>query len=175
MVATCVRWQATGVPAPTPLDWCPGAASRAAPGPPGPGCSLLATPHRAEPSLPIKCLSLLLAIPRGQRIWQAVGCIIAVPVNVLVEAGQPSTPWAVSWKLEPQAHQQCPIIDCPCEVLKMVGVVHIQQGQGIWHALLLRPMLLLSASQCREAQNFVGYYELFVHASLLLHLVKHVK
>ena len=57
----------------------------------------------------------------------------------------------------------------------MVSIIHIQQGQGIRHALLLGPMLLLGASQHGEAQNFIGYYELLVHALLLLHLVKHVK
>ena len=62
-----VRWQAVGVPAPPPpLGQCLGVASRAAPRPPpGPGCSPLATPRRAEPSLSTKCLSPLLAIPRG--------------------------------------------------------------------------------------------------------------
>ena len=129
-----------GVLTPTPLGWCLGVASRAAPGPPaGPVCSPLATLHRAKPSLLTKHLSLLLAIPRGQCIWRAVGCVITAPVNVLVEASQHSTPWAVSWKLGLQAHQQCLIIDCPHEVLKMVGIVHIPQGQGIRHTLLLRP------------------------------------
>ena len=97
------------------------------------------------------------------------------PVNVLVEASQHSTPLAVSWKLGLHAHQQCPIIDCPCKAFEMVGIIHIQQGQGIRHTLLLRPMLLLGALQHGEAQNFVGYYELLIHASLPLHLVKHIK
>ena len=97
------------------------------------------------------------------------------PVNVLVEAGQHSTPLAVSWKLRPSTHQQCPIINCPREAFEMAGVVHIQQGQGIRHALLLKPMPLLSASQCGEAQNFVGYNELLIHASLPVHLVKYIK
>ena len=73
------------------------------------------------------------------------------PCKCVVEASQHGTPWVVSWKLRPQAHQQCPIIDCPCEAFKMAGVIYIQQGQGIWHALLLEPMLLLGAQQCREA------------------------
>ena len=97
------------------------------------------------------------------------------PVNVLVEAHQHSTPLVVSWKLRPPAHLQCPIIDCPYEAFEMAGIIHIQQGQGIRYALLLVPMPPLSASQRGEAQYFVGYNELLVHASLPLHLIKCVK
>ena len=75
----------------------------------------------------------------------------------------------------PSTHQQCPIIDCPCEVLEMAGVIHIQQGQGIRHARPLHPMLLLSASQCREAQNLISYNNLLIHAPLSLYLVEDIE
>ena len=108
---------------------------RAAPGsPPGPGCSPLATPHGAEPASSMQHLNPLLAVPGGQRVQWAMGCILAALVDVPVQAGQHRTPQVVPWKFRSPAPQQCPIIDCPCEVLKMVGVIHIQQGQGIWHA-----------------------------------------
>ena len=161
---------------PIPLGQCLGVVSRAAPGsPPGSGCSPLATPHGAEPAPSMQHLNPLLAVPGGQCVWRAMGRILTAPVDVLVQASQHCTPWVVPWKFGPPTHQQCPIVDCPHEVLKMVGIVHIQEGQGIWHAHPLHPMLLLSASQCREAQNLLSHNDLLICASLLLHLVEHVK
>ena len=57
----------------------------------------------------------------------------------------------------------------------MVGIVHVQQGQGIWDAGPLQPVLPLSASQGREAQNLISYYNLFIQAPLPLDLVKYVE
>ena len=101
-----------------------------------------------------------------------MGHILTAPVDVLEQAGQHHTPGAASWKFRPPTYQQCPIVDCPCEVLEMVGVVHIQQGQGIWHAHPLQPMLPLGASQHREAQNLISYHDLFIQAPLPLHLIE---
>ena len=131
--------------------------------------------HGAEPAFLTQCLNPLLAVPGGQRVWRAMGCVLAAPVDVLVQAGQHRTPWAVFWKLELLIHQQCPIIYHPCKMFEMMGIVHVQQRQGIRYALLLVPMLPLSALQCGEAQNFVSYNDLLIHASLLLHLVKYLK
>ena len=165
-----------GVSTPIPVGQCLGVALRAAPGsPPGPGCSSLATPCGAEPAFSTQCLNPLLAVPGGQRVWWAMGHILPAPVDVPVQASQHHTPWAVFWKFWLLTHQQCPIIDCPHEVLKMAGIIHIQQEQGIQHAHPLQSMPPLSASQCREAQNFISYNDLLVHASLPLHLVKYVK
>ena len=170
------RGQAAGVSAPIPMGRYLGVVSRAAPGsPPGPGCSLLATPCQAEPAFLMQHLNPLLAVPGGQHVWWAMGHIIMAPVDVPVQASQHCPPWVVSWKLGPLAYLQCPIIDCPCKVLEMAAVIHIQQGQGIWQALLLQPMPPLSTMQCREAQNFIGYNDRLVHASLPLHLVKHIE
>ena len=57
----------------------------------------------------------------------------------------------------------------------MAGVIHVQQGQGIWHAHPLHPMLLLSASQHREVQNLVSYHNLFIQAPLPLHLIEDIE
>ena len=156
-----------GASIPIPLGQCLGVVSRAAPGsPPGPGCSLLATPHGAQPAFSMQHLNPLLAVPRGQRVWWAMGHILMAPVDVPVQAGQHRTPWVASWKFWLPTHQQCPIIDCPHKVLEVAGVIYIQQGQGIWHAHPLCPMLLLSASQCGEAQNLVSDDDLLVHTPL---------
>ena len=128
-----------------------------------PACLLYAVPQPSPDS------------PRRPACTAAIGCVLTAPVDVLVQAGQHRTPWAVPWKFRPPSHQQCPIIVCPCKVLEMAGVIHVQQGQGIRHARPLHPMLPLGASQCREAQNLVSHNDLLVHASLPLHLVKHVK
>ena len=134
----CGMGQAVGVSAPIPMGRCLGVALRAAPGsPPGPGCSLLAIPCQAEPAFLMQHLNPLLAVPGGQRVWWAMGHILTAPVDVPVQAGQHRTPRAVSSKLGPLAYLQCPIVDCPWEVLKMAAIIHIQQGQGIWQALLL--------------------------------------
>ena len=82
-------------------------------------------------------------------MWRAMGCIIAAPVDMLLQASQHRTPRAVSWKFGSPAHQQCTIIDCPCEVLEMADVIPIQQGQGIGHASLLHPVPSLSTLLCR--------------------------
>ena len=84
-------------------------------------------------------------------MWWAMGHIIAAPVDMLVQASQHCSPRAVSWKFRPPAHQQRAIVDCPHEVLKMVSIVHVQQGQGIRHAGLLHPVLSLGALLCGEA------------------------
>ena len=97
------------------------------------------------------------------------------PLDVLVQAGQHHTPGAASWKFRLPTYQQCPIIDCPHEVLQMAGVIHIQQGQGIWHVHPLQPMLSLGASQHGEAQNLISYHDLFIQASLLLHLIEDIE
>ena len=165
-----------GVSTPIPLGQCLGVALGAAPGStPGPGCSLLVTLHGAEPALLMQCLNPLLAVAGGQRVLRATGHVLAAPVDVLVQASQHHIPQAVSWKLRPLAHQQYPIINHPCEAFEMTGIVHVQQRQDIRYALLLIPMPLLGASQHGEAQNFVGYNELLIHASLPLHLVKYIK
>ena len=165
-----------GASIPIPLGRCLGVASRAAPGsPPGPGCSLLTTPCGAESASPSQCLNSLLAVPGGRHVQQAMGHILTAPVDVLVQAGQHRTLEVASWKFRPPTYQQCPIIDCPHEVLKMAGVIHIQQGQGIQHAHPLHPMPPLSASQCREAQNLVSYHALFIQALLPLHLIEDIE
>ena len=165
-----------GASIPIPLGQCLGAALRAAPGSlPWPGCSPLANSHGAEPAPCTQCFNPLLAVPGDQHVWQAMGCILMAPVDVLVQASQHRTPRMVPWKFRPPAHQQCPITDCPHEVLEMAGVIHIQQGQGIRHAGLLHPMPLLGPSQCREAQDLISHYDLLICAPLLLYLVKHVK
>ena len=130
-----------------------------------------------ELSLPPLCSASTLSwqSPGGQCVWCAMGCILTAPVDVPVQAGQHHTPQAVPWKFWPPTHQQCSIIDCPCEVLEMVGIIHIQQGQGIWHTHPLHSMPLLGASQCGESQNLVSYNDLLIHASLLLHWVEYVK
>ena len=84
-------------------------------------------------------------------MWWAMGHILVAPVDVLVQASQHRTPRAVPWKFGSPTHQQCPIIDCPHEVLEMADVIHIQQGQGIRHASHLHAMLLFGASQHGEA------------------------
>ena len=81
----------------------------------------------------------------------AMGRVLTAPVGMLVQASQHCTPRAVYWKFGSPTHQQRPIVDCPREALEMVGIVHIQQGQGIGHAGLLHPMLLLGALLCVEA------------------------
>ena len=104
-----------------------------------------------------------------------MSCIITAPVDMLMQAGQHRTPRTVSWKFRLCAHQQCTIIDCPREVLEMMSIIHIQQGQGVGHAGLLKPMLSLSALVRGEAEYLVGDYDLFISPPLLLDLVIDVK
>ena len=66
-------------------------------------------------------------------------------------------------------------ISCPCEAFQMKGIIHVQQRQGIRYAFLLMPMLLIGALQCGEAQNFISYNDLLIHASLPPHLVEYIK
>ena len=106
---------------------------------------------------------------------RAMGCILVAPVDVLVQASQHCTPRVVPWKFGSPAHQQCPIIDCLGEALEMMGIIHIQQGQGIGHASLLHPMPLLSASQHREAQDLISHYDLLICAPLLPYLVEDIE
>ena len=73
------------------------------------------------------------------------------------------------------SHQQGPIINHPYEAFEVAGIINIQQGQGVWHAMLLLPTSSLGASQRHEAQYFVGHDEPLIYASLLLHLVKYEK
>ena len=68
-------------------------------------------------------------------MWWAMGCIIVAPVNMPVQASQHCTPRVVSWKFRLPAHQQRAIVDCPCELLEMVSVIHVQQRtrhQACW-------------------------------------------
>ena len=108
-------------------------------------------------------------------MWWAMGRIIAAPVDMLMQPSQHCTPRTVSWKFGLQAHQQCAIIDHPHEVLKMMHVIHIQQGQGIGHAGLLEPVPSLSAPVHREAEYLVCNNDLLVNPLLLLDLVIDVK
>ena len=94
---------------------------------------------------------------------------------MLMQAGHHCTPRTVSWKFRPRAHQQCAIVDCPHEVLEMMSVIHVQQGQGIRHAGLLEPVPLFSALVRGEAEDLIGDYDLFVGPLLLLDLVIDVK
>ena len=57
----------------------------------------------------------------------------------------------------------------------MVGVIHVQQGQGIGHAGLLHPMLPLGALQRGEAQDLISHYDLLIHAPLLPYLAKDIE
>ena len=75
---------------------------------------------------------------------QAMGHIIAAPLDMLIQASQHCTPRAVSWKFGSPTHQQRAIIECSREALEMAYIIHIQQGQGIGHAGLLHPMPSLS-------------------------------
>ena len=104
-----------------------------------------------------------------------MGCIIAAPVDMIMQPSQHHTPRMVSWKFRPCTHQQCAIVDCPHEVLEMMGIIHIQQGQGIRHTGLLKPMPLLSAPVCGGAEDLIYNYDLFVGPPLLLDLVIDVK
>ena len=104
-----------------------------------------------------------------------MGCIIVAPVDMLMQPRQQHTPRTVSWKFGPCAHQQCTIVDCPCEVLEMTCVIHVQKGQGIGHAGLLEPMPLLGPPVHREAEDLICDYDLFVRPPLLLDLVIDVK
>ena len=82
---------------------------RAAPGsPPEPGCSPLATPCGAEPASFMQHLNPLLAVPGGQHVQWAMGCILAALVDVPVQAGQHHTPRAVPWKFWPPAPPKMP-------------------------------------------------------------------
>ena len=125
-----------------PLGRCLGVASRAAPGsPPQSGCSPLATRCGAEPAFSTQCLNPLLAVPGGQRVWQAMSHICAASVDVPVQASQHRTPWAVSWEFWMPAHQQCPIIDCPHEVLDgcrshSAGTGHLAHLSSLIHATI---------------------------------------
>ena len=105
----------------------------------------------------------------------AMGHIITAPVDMLMQPSQHCTPRTISWKFGPQAHQQHAIVDHPCEVLEMMSVIHVQQGQGIGHTSLLKPMPPVSAPVCREAEYLVCNDDLLVGPSLLLDLVIDVK
>ena len=164
-----------GASIPIAMGWCLGVVPRAAPGsPPGHGCSPLAASLGAEPPS-LRSTSILSWQSQEASVWRAMGRILAAPVDVLVQASQHRTPRVVSWKFGSPAYQQCPIIDCPHEVLEMAGIVHVQQGQGIRHASLLHPMPPLSASQCGEARDLIGHYNLLIHAPLLPYLVKDIE
>ena len=108
-------------------------------------------------------------------MWWAMGCIIAAPVDMLMQTSQHRTPRMVPWKFGPHAHQQRAIIDCPCKVLEMVSIIHIQQGQDVRHASLLHPMPSLDAPLHGEAENLIGHYDLFMGPPLLFDLVVDVK
>ena len=108
-------------------------------------------------------------------MWWAMGHIIAAPVDMLMQPGQHCTPRMVSWKFGMHAHQQCAIVDCPCEAIEMTSIIHIQQGQGIGHTGLLEPVLLIGAPVCGEAEYLICDYDLFVGPPLLLDLVIDVK
>ena len=104
-----------------------------------------------------------------------MGHIIAALVDMLMQASQHRAPRTVSWKFRPRAHQQCTIIDCPHKALEIMSIIHIQQGQGVRHAGLLKPVPSLSALVREEAEDLVGDYNLFVSPLLLLDLVIDVK
>ena len=86
-------------------------------------------------------------------MWRAMSCILAAPVDVLVQASKHLTPRVVPRKFGLPTHQQCPIIDCPHEVLKMADIVHVQQGQGIWHT---QSSPLHATARCIAAQRGTG-------------------
>ena len=108
-------------------------------------------------------------------MWQAMGHIIVAPVDMLMQPSQHRTPRTVSWKFRPWAHQQHTIVDCPHKALKMMSIIHVQQGQGIGHAGLLEPVPSLSAPVCGEAEYLVCNDDLLVSPLLLLDLVIDVK
>ena len=108
-------------------------------------------------------------------MWWAMGHIIAALVDMLMQASQHCTPRTVSWKFGPCAHQQCTIIDCPHEALEMMSVIHVQQGQGVRHAGLLKPVPLLGAPVRGEAEDLIGNYDIYIGPPLLLDLVIDVK
>ena len=104
-----------------------------------------------------------------------MGCIIMTPVDMLMQPSQHHTPGTVSWKFGLQAHQQCTIKDHPYKVLEMTHVIHIQQGQGVGHASLLKPMPSLGAPVHGEAEYLVCNDDLLIDLPLLLDLVIDVK
>ena len=106
---------------------------------------------------------------------RAIGRIITAPVDMFMQPSQHHTPRTVSWKFGLWAHRQCTIIDCPHEVLKMMSIIYVQQGQGIGHAGLLKPVPLLGALVCGEAEYLVCNHNLLISPPLLLDLVIDVK
>ena len=74
-----------------------------------------------------------------------------------------------------QSHHQCAIIDHPHEVLEMMNVIHVKQGQGIRHASLLNPMPSVSAAVGGDTEYLIGEHEFVVHPHGVLNLRVDVK
>ena len=108
-------------------------------------------------------------------MWWAMGRIITAPVDMLMQPSQHRTPRMISWKFGLQAHQQHAIIDFPCKVHEVMSIIHVQQGLGIGHAGLLKPVPPVGAPVRGEAEYLVCNDDLLIGPPLLLDLVIDVK
>ena len=59
--------------------------------------------------------------------------------------------------------------------LREMGLCNVQQGQGIGHTSLFKPVPSLGALVCGEAEYLIGDHNLFIGPPLLLDLVIDVK
>ena len=90
----------------------------------GLGCSSLP----AQAAHAMQCLHPLLMIQGTQRLWRAMGCIIAAPINVSLEPRQHGAPGPGAQTFGLWAHQQGAVIDGPGQTLKMSSILDVKEG-----------------------------------------------
>ena len=114
--------------------------------PPGLGCSSSVCLCGAESAPSTQHLNSTPGSPRSLTCVAGNGLHHPGPCRYAY-AGWPA-PYTKDGLLEVRAvcpPTTCTIVDCPCEVLEMASIIHVQQGQGIEHAGLLQPVPLLGA------------------------------